>query len=140
MAQDAELTIGELAKSTGTRAGTIRYYERIGLLTAPTRSAGNYRLYGRREVDRLGFVRRSRDLGFGIEEIRALLSLADQHERDCGEIDAIARQHLSDVEHKLADLRRLAEERRHIIAQCRGGKVADCRIVEALAPKRRQAR
>ena len=139
MAQKAELTIGDLAKATGTQAETIRYYERIGLLTPPKRTAGNYRLYGKGDVDRLGFVRRSRGLGFSIEEIRALLSLADQRDRDCGEIDALAQRHLSNVERKLDDLGRLAEELRHIIGQCRGGKVANCRIVEALAPEKKNS-
>jgi Cu(I)-responsive transcriptional regulator len=127
-------TIGELAQATGTRAETIRYYERIGLLPAPARSAGNYRLYRPRDVERLAFVRRGRDLGFTIEEIRALLALADQQDRDCSEVDAIAREHLADVERKVADLKRLARELRHVIGQCHGGRISDCRIVEALAP------
>lgn len=134
MAERSGFTIGELAKATGTRAETIRYYERIGLLPAPGRSSGNYRLYGPDDAERLAFVRRSRGLGFAIEEIRALLALADQKDRDCAEVDGIARGHLTDVERKITDLERLAKELRHLINQCHGGKVSECRIINALAP------
>lgn len=73
-------------------------------------------------------------MGFAIEEIRALLALADQKDRDCAEVDGVAREHLADVERKIADLERLARELRHLIGQCHGGKVSECRIIEALAP------
>lgn len=73
-------------------------------------------------------------MGFAIEEIRALLALADERDRDCAAIDGIARQHLMDVERKIADLERLAEELRRLINQCHGGKVSECRIINALAP------
>ncbi len=134
MAQKSGFTIGQLAQATGTRAETIRYYERIGLLPLPGRTGGNYRLYGPSDAERLAFVRRSRDLGFAIEEIRTLLALADQKDRDCGTVDAIAREHLADVERKIADLERLARELRHVIGQCHGGTISECRIIEALAP------
>jgi Cu(I)-responsive transcriptional regulator len=131
-----DLTIGELAKATSVKPETIRYYERIGLLPRPPRTAGNYRAYGAEHVARLGFVRRSRELGFPLEAIRDLLRLADQRGRDCTAIDELAREHLAHVERKIADLTHLAHELRHVIGQCRGGKVAECRIIEALAPKR----
>ncbi|HJU19252.1 MAG TPA: helix-turn-helix domain-containing protein [Stellaceae bacterium] len=134
MARKPGITIGGLAKATGTQAETIRYYERIGLLPAPGRSSGNYRLYGAKDAERLAFVRRSRDLGFGIEDIRALLALAEKGDRDCGEVDAIARDHLADVERKITDLERLARELRRLIRQCHGGRISECRIIEALAP------
>lgn len=137
MAKKSGFTIGELAKATGTQTETIRYYERIGLLPAPGRTGGNYRLYGPRDAERLAFVRRSRDLGFAIDEIRALLALADQKDRDCGKVDAIAREHLEGVERKIVDLERLAQELRHLIGQCGGGKISECRIIEALASARR---
>lgn len=130
------LTIGELAKETAVKPETIRYYERIGLLPRPPRTAGNYRAYGPEHVARLGFVRRSRELGFPLEAIRDLLRMADQRERDCAAVDALARGHLVHVEQKIADLTQLAHELRHVIGQCRGGKVSECRIIEALAPRR----
>lgn len=126
--------IGSLAKATGTKIETVRWYEKIGLLPAPMRTASNYRSYGPTHLQRLTFIRRSRDLGFTIEEVRALLDLADQSERDCSEVDVIARKHLSEVERKIANLSALAKNLRSLISQCRGGDVSECRIIEALTP------
>jgi DNA-binding transcriptional MerR regulator len=83
-------SIGELAKATETKVVTIRYYERIGLLPEPERTAGNYRSYSAAHLGRLSFIRRARDLGFSIEQVRDLLSLSDQRERSCEAVDAIA--------------------------------------------------
>jgi Cu(I)-responsive transcriptional regulator len=129
------VNIGELARTADSKAETIRYYERIGLLSAPPRTTGNYRDYSMGHVSRLTFIRRARDLGFSIEQIRALLNLADQKEQSCEAVDAIAREHLVDVKRKLADLAALRRELDSIIGQCRHGTVAECRILEALAPK-----
>ena len=104
------MNIGELARAADTKAETIRYYERIGLLPAPPRTTGNYRNYSAAHVSRLAFIRRARDLGFSIEQIRALLELADQKEQSCKAVDAIAREHLADVKRKLADLSALRRE------------------------------
>jgi Cu(I)-responsive transcriptional regulator len=129
------VNIGELARAADSKAETIRYYERIDLLPAPPRTTGNYRDYSVGHVSRLAFIRRARDLGFSIEQIRALLNLADQKEQSCEAVDAIAREHLADVKQKLADLTALRRELASIIGQCRHGTVAECRILEALAPK-----
>jgi Cu(I)-responsive transcriptional regulator len=128
-------TIGALAKATGSNIETIRYYERIGLLPAPARTSGNYRSYGADHLARLSFVRRSRELGFSLEAIRELLRLADQRDRDCTAVDAIARGHLVEVERKIADLTALRRELRDLIDQCGHGTIAECRIIEALSPK-----
>jgi len=128
------MNIGELASATDTRVETIRYYERIALLSAPPRTAGNYRDYSASHVRRLAFIRRARDLGFSIEKIRTLLHLADQKEQSCETVDAIAREHLADVERKLADLTALRRELGSLIGQCHRGTIAECRILEALAP------
>jgi DNA-binding transcriptional MerR regulator len=85
------------------------------------------------------FTRRARDLGFSIEQIRALLDLADQQQRPCEAVDVIARQHLAEVKRKLADLAALRRELESLIGQCRHGTIAECRIIEALAPSRRGA-
>ena len=130
------MNIGELARAADIKAETIRYYERIGLLPAPPRTAGNYRDYSAAHLRRLTFTRRARALGFSIEQIRTLLDLADQKERSCEAVDAIAREHLADVKRKLADLSALRREPDSLIAQCRHGTVADCRIIEVLAPNR----
>src|SRR6266404_6100868 len=134
MIAEAPLTIGEVARATGTHTETIRYYERIGLLPAPLRTAARYRIYCRSDVNRLAFVKRSRDLGSTIEEVRVLLALAQDVDQNCKEVDAIARHHLADVEGKIGDLRRLAKELRHLIGQCQGGSISEWRIIEALAP------
>lgn len=128
------LTIGDLSKATDTKVETIRYYERIGLLAAPARTAGNYRAYAHSELGRLSFIRRARDLGFGIDQIRALLSLSEKKKRSCKAVDVIARQHLADVEIKIADLMALRSELDSLIRQCGCGIIENCRIIEALAP------
>ncbi|MGL3819469.1 MerR family transcriptional regulator [Sphingopyxis sp. R3-92] len=126
------MKIGELSRATGTNIETIRYYERIGLLPAPSRTAANYRSYGDAHRARLAFVRHSRDLGFTIEEIRSLLDLSDHPERDCADADRIATRHLQQVEEKIAQLTLLREELTRIVGRCRGGIAADCRVIEAL--------
>lgn len=129
-------SIGELARITDTRVETIRYYERIGLLPKPARTAGNYRAYSDRHMGRLSFIRRARSLGFPLDQVRQLLALADDEERSCAAVDALARQHLRDVEAKLADLSALRRELDRLIRQCRSGTIADCRIIEALTPRK----
>jgi len=126
------MKIGELSRATGTNIETIRYYERIGLLPEPQRTAANYRSYGDTHRARLAFVRHSRDLGFTIEEIRSLLDLSDHPERECDEADRIATRHLEQVEEKIAQLTLLRDELARIIGRCRGGIAADCRVIEAL--------
>jgi Cu(I)-responsive transcriptional regulator len=128
------LTIGELARLTGTKVETVRYYERIGLLAAPARTAGNYRTYRPEDLNRLSFIRRSRDLGFSLDQVQALLDLSDDRNRPCEAVDTIAREHLSEVDHKIKDLQALRRELSSMIDQCRCGTVADCRIIEALSP------
>ncbi len=129
----ARLSIGDLARATGAKVETIRYYEAVGLLPKPTRTAGNYRSFGLDHLSRLGFIRRARDLGFSLDEVRDLIRLSDDRSRPCGEIDAIAQRHLDDVEQKIVDLDQLRKELKSLIKQCHRGKVADCRILDALA-------
>jgi DNA-binding transcriptional MerR regulator len=128
------MNIGQLARAADTNAETIRYYERIGLLPHPPRTAGNYRVYSATHASRLSFTRRARDLGFSIVQVRALLDLADQKEQSCEAVDVIARDHLEDVKRKLADLAALRRELESMIGQCRHGTVGECRIIESLAP------
>jgi Cu(I)-responsive transcriptional regulator len=128
------LKIGDLAKATAARVETIRWYERVGLLPAPARTPGNYRAYGPRHLERLSFIRRARELGFSIPQVRELLGLADDRGRPCAAVDAIARQHLAAVERKIADLEALRRELGGLIGQCRRGTVAECRILQALSP------
>ncbi|WP_315768209.1 MULTISPECIES: helix-turn-helix domain-containing protein [unclassified Bradyrhizobium] len=132
----SRLTIGDLAKRTGTKVETIRYYERIGLLPLPARTEGNYRAYDNDQLGRLSFIRRARDLGFSIDQVRDLLDLADQRDRSCDAVDVIAGQHLAEIERKISDLVALRDELADVIGRCKHGTVADCRIIEALAPRR----
>ena len=127
-------SIGALAKATGTKVETVRWYERVGLLPAPARTSGNYRTYGAAQLGRLSFIRRARDLGFSLDQIRALLDIAGQQDQSCKAVDVIAREHLDEVDRKIADLQSLRRELDFLIGQCRHGKIAECRIIEALAP------
>lgn len=129
-----KLTIGKLASATGTKVETVRWYEKVGLIAPPARTGGNYRAYSPDDLARLSFIRRARDLGFSLDQVRALLDLAAQRERDCGTVDVIAAEHLAEVDRKLADLTALRRELARLISTCEGGTVADCRILEALAP------
>jgi MerR family mercuric resistance operon transcriptional regulator len=126
------LTRGELAACTGCNIETVRYYERVGLLPPPPRSAGGHRLYGEGLVRRLNFVRRSRDLGFSIEEIRELLRLVDGGTYTCGEIEQLARDHVREIRRKIADLRKLEGVFETMAAQCSGDAVPACPIIDAL--------
>jgi Cu(I)-responsive transcriptional regulator len=126
--------IGDLARLTGTKSETIRYYESIGLLPQVARTAGNYRRYARPHLERLSFIRRGRDLGFSLDEVRELLRLSDDRSQSCAEVDRIARLHLAEIERKVADLEALRHELRQLIGQCGHGTIGDCRIIEALAP------
>jgi Cu(I)-responsive transcriptional regulator len=128
------MNIGELARVTDTKPETIRYYERIGLLPLPPRTDGNYRDYSAKHISRLAFARRARNLGFSIEQVRTLLDLADHKEQSCEAVDTIAREHLVEVKRKLTDLAALRRELESLIGQCRHGTIAECRILEALAP------
>ena len=130
----AALTIGRLGRATDCNIETIRYYERIGLLPPAARSAGGYRLYGRDHERRLVFILKARALGFPLDTVRDLLRLADEPERPCAEVDGLVAARLAEVEQKLADLARLKNELDSLAHQCRGGRIADCRIVEALSP------
>jgi Cu(I)-responsive transcriptional regulator len=132
--QAGNFAIGDLGRETGTKVETIRYYERIGLLSAPARTAGNYRAYTADHLNRLSFIRRARDLGFSLAQVRALLDLSDDRRRSCEAVDAIAKGHLAEVDRKIADLKALRRELNHMITQCRCGTVADCRIIDALSP------
>jgi len=131
------LSIGELGRRTETKVETIRYYERIGLLAAPARTEGNYRAYGEAELNRLSFIRRARDLGFSIEQVRDLLALSDRRDQSCATVDELTRAHLAEVERKIADLEALRRELSALLSQCRQGTVSECLIIEALGPDRR---
>jgi len=142
------IAIGALSRAAGVNIETIRYYERIGLLPAPPRSLGGYRLYNQDQVRRLLFIRRARALGFALDEVRALFRLADRRERSCAAVRDLAGTHLADVRGKIADLRRLERILAEMVAACADGTLPDCPLIEALyrvppeasraGPKKRQ--
>jgi len=126
------LTRGALAARTRCNLETIRYYERIGLLPSPPRSPGGHRLYGPQLLKRLNFIRRSRELGFTIEELRGLLRLVDGGGYTCAQVEALALAQIGEIRRKIADLKRLETILRAMAAQCTGGEVSECPIIEAL--------
>lgn len=128
-----ELSIGELAMQTGCKVQTIRYYEQIGLMPEPLRTEGNQRRYGQEHVSRLAFVRHSRELGFPLDAIRELLSLADVPDRSCAAADEIARRQLGAVERRMRQLAALKAELKRMITECAGGRIGECRVIEVLA-------
>ena len=126
------MLIGTFSERTGCHIETIRYYESIKLLPKPPRTQGGHRLYDREQVKRLVFIRRSRELGFSLDEIRTLLRLVDGKRYTCQEVKTITETHLGDVKRKIADLRRLQKTLAAISGQCEGRLVPDCPIIDTL--------
>ena len=126
------LSIGELSKNTGVNIETIRYYERIKMLPAPPRAANGRRLYGPAETRTLAFIRRSRDLGFTLEEVRALLALGGPDRAPCAEVHKIASAHLASVRNKLSDLVKLESILAETVARCSDGATPDCPVLNIL--------
>lgn len=126
------MRIGELAQATRTRSETIRFYEKEGLLQPPARTAGNYRSYGIEHRQRLSFIRRARDLGFRLDDVRELLVLADDRSQPCCAVDRIASTHLEEIEAKITDLGKMRDELTRLLGTCRQGTVDDCHIIETL--------
>lgn len=127
------LTIGRVASAAGCKVQTVRYYEQIGLLPQPARTEGNQRVYSQAQMDRLTFIRHARELGFSLDAIRDLLSLADDPNQSCEAADAIASAQLTQVGERIARLRALQRELERMVVQCRGGRIADCKVIEVLA-------
>ena len=125
-----------LARATGCNLETIRYYEKIGILPDPPRSARGYRIYDDAHVARLGFVMRARDLGFSLEEVRGLLALVDGGVTTCAGVEAVARDHLTAVRERIADLRRIETVLARTVAQCSGRDVPECAVIDALYSNR----
>ena len=122
----------QLARKTGCNLETIRYYEKVGLLPAPPRSANGYRIYPPDLVGRLQFIMHARDLGFSMEEIRSLLSLTDTGTQTCARIMAKTQTHLIDVRRRIADLQKIEQTLARTLAECSGENVPDCAILSVL--------
>jgi DNA-binding transcriptional MerR regulator len=126
-------SIGEMARRSGVKVPTIRYYEQMGLIEEPGRTQGNQRRYGKAELDRLVFIKHARDLGITIEAIRDLIELSGHPERPCTHADRIAAERLAEVRQKIARLRRLETELERITTHCEGETVRECYVIRALA-------
>jgi MerR family mercuric resistance operon transcriptional regulator len=126
------LSIGQLSRHSGVNIETIRYYERIDMLPAPPRTASGRRVYGPAEARTLAFIRRSRDLGFTLEEIRALLALRGPEHAPCADVHRIASAHLANIRQKLSDLTRLESILAETVAQCTDGATPDCPVLDIL--------
>lgn len=130
------VVIDERAVVTGVHLETVRYYERIGLMPAPARTAGGHRSYAPEHIRRLNFIRRSRELGFTLDETRALLGLGAPGKASCAEVKAIAAHHLGDIRAKINDLAKLERLLAKTIARCSGDTVPDCPVLDILDVQR----
>ena len=129
--EDVCLTIGELSRRTAVNIETIRYYERIGLLASPPRTRSGRRVFGTESCRTLAFIKRSRELGFGLEDIRTLLTLRDS-QGACKDVKAIAERHLQDVQAKMRDLVKLESVLSAAVARCPDDQSTDCPVLESL--------
>lgn len=127
------IAIGKVAKASGVKVTTIRYYETIGLLPTPPRTDGNRRTYTNGDTERLTFIRHSRELGFEIDQIRTLLSLQDHPDQSCQDADVIAKARLVEVKEKIASLQALQHELERMVDGCSHGRVEDCKVIDILA-------
>ena len=130
------IPIGELSRLTGVNIETIRYYEKIRMLRPPPRTEGGRRVYGPIETRLLAFIRRGRELGFGLDDIRALLALGAPGKASCADVREIAAHHLGDIRSKIDDLRKLERLLAKAIAQCSGSRVPDCPVLDILDVRR----
>lgn len=133
-----DFLIGDLSKRTGVNIETVRYYEKIGLVPSPPRTGGGHRLYRDTHLKRLNFIRRSRELGFTLDEIRNLLGLVDGG-HTCGEVREATLSHIESIRRKIADLRRMERTLAGTAARCEGGSTPDCPIIDALYERRNSA-
>lgn len=127
-----DFTIGKLSSKTGVNIETIRYYEKEGILPPPPRTKSGYRIYAGDHYKRLIFVRRSRELGFSLDEIRELLKLVDENTYTCAEVAALSQKHLDDVKAKIKDLRKIERHMKDMLSQCSKDNTPDCSIIDAL--------
>lgn len=122
----------DLSRLTGCNLETIRYYEKIGVMPDPPRTAKNYRSYDETHVSRLHFIMRARELGFSLEEVRDLLHLVDGGVQTCAEVQVLASGHLDAVRARIADLQRIESVLAGTVSRCSGDAVPECAVIEAL--------
>ena len=133
MLRAAQFPIGALSAATGVNIETIRYYEKIGLMPAPPRNEGRQRIYDAGHLKRLTFVRRGRELGFSLEQIRELLGLVRGHDLTCADVKTMTDTHVTDIRRKVRDLKKLERVLGELAVRCSGDAVPDCPILDALS-------
>ena len=127
------MNIGDVAAATGLPAKTIRYYESVGLIDAPARSDGNYRLYDKRQLQTLRFIQHARQLGFSIKEVGALVALWRDQRRASADVRRLALEHLDQIDARIAELRRMRQTLQSLVERCHGDHRPDCPILDELA-------
>ena len=127
-----KMFIGALSKRTGCNIETIRFYERIGVMPKPARTEGGHRVYTEDQLKRLTFIRRSRELGFTLDQVRDLLGLVDGNDYTCDEVKAMTVEHADEVRQKIADLTKLKRVLDDMVSQCDRGDIPDCPVIDAL--------
>lgn len=131
---ETTFSIGEVSRKTGCKPPTIRYYEAIGLFGAAGRTEGGHRTYGAEDIRRLAFIRRGRELGFSLDGIRSLLDLSADPERSCADVDALATEHLAEIQSKIAALSAMRDALEDLLEQCHRTTIVECRVLDALVP------
>lgn len=127
------MNIGDAAERSGVSAKMIRYYESVGLLPSAARRPNGYRDYGDQDVAVLQFVRRTRDLGFSLEEVSALLALWSDKKRSSREVKKLAEKHIADLERRVREMRAVMKTLRGLAQNCHGDERSDCPILDDLA-------
>ena len=127
--------IGELSRRTGVKVTTIRYYEQNALLPEPDRTQSGHRRYTAAALERLGFIRQARLLGFDLDEIRELLELAADPDRPCEAVDSIARRHVREIEARITQLSALKAELERVVDGCGSHRVGDCKVLQSIAER-----
>ena len=127
------MNIGELSKASGVSSKMIRYYEQIGLTRPALRTVSSYRVYGDKDVHTLQFVRRARDLGFSVKQIKELLALWGDRSRNSADVKAVALEHIAELESKVAAIEEMTKTLKHLASHCHGDDRPECPIIEEIA-------
>lgn len=135
MTETAQYLIGETSKRSGVHIETIRYYERSGIMPKPNRSAGGQRVYNNEQLQRLAFIKRCRELGFSLGEVRDLLDFVESDNKTCKEVHALTVNHLTEIRQKIANMRKIERVLKAMSDQCSQGNAPDCPIIDDLFSK-----
>lgn len=127
--------IGDLSRRTGVKVTTIRYYEQNGLMPKPDRAASGHRRYDEAALERLGFIKQARELGFDLSSIRELLDLAGDPDRPCAAVDTIAQRHVEEITGRIARLTALKTELERVLNACASERIGECRVLQSIGAR-----